>query len=43
MKNIITEFQEVPTTAISDVLNGLNNLHSAIKPLKEIIISLVLL
>ena len=35
MKNLITEFQEVPTTAISDVLNGLNNLDSAIKPLKE--------
>ena len=35
MKDLITEFQEVPTTAISDVLNGLNNLHSAIKPLKE--------
>lgn len=35
MKNIITEFQEVPTTAISDVLNGLTNLNSAIKPLKE--------
>ena len=35
MKNIMTEFQEVPTTAISDVLNGLTNLNSAIKPLKE--------
>ena len=35
MKNLITEFQRIPTTAISDVLNGLNNLNSAIKPLKE--------
>ena len=35
MKNVIKEFQEVPTTAISDVLNGLTNLDSAIKPLKE--------
>lgn len=35
MRNLITEFQDVPTTAISDVLNGLNNLDSAIKPLKE--------
>lgn len=35
MKNLITEFQGIPTTAISDVLNGLNNLDSAIKPLKE--------
>ncbi len=35
MKNLITEFKQIPTTAISDVLNGLNNLNSAIKPLKE--------
>src|SRR3954453_8077471 len=35
MKDWITEFNEIPTTAISDVLNGLNNLDSAIKPLKE--------
>lgn len=35
MNNLINEFQEIPTTAISDVLNGLNNLDSAIKPLKE--------
>lgn len=35
MKNIITAFKEIPTTAISDVLNGLTNLDSAIKPLKE--------
>lgn len=35
MKNIITAFKEIPTTAISDVLNGLTNVDSAIKPLKE--------
>lgn len=35
MEKIITEFNEIPTTAISDVLNGLTNFHSAIKPLKE--------
>lgn len=35
MKDWIKEFNEIPTTAISDVLNGLNNLDSAIKPLKE--------
>ncbi|USK59418.1 RraA family protein [Peribacillus asahii] len=35
MENIITEFQNIPTTAISDVLDGLNNLNSAIKPLQE--------
>ncbi len=35
MKNLITEFKQIPTTAISDVLNGLNNVNSAIKPLKE--------
>lgn len=35
MESIIMGYQEVPTTAISDVLNGLNNVDSAIKPLKE--------
>lgn len=35
MNKIVSAFNEIPTTAISDVLNGLNNLDSAIKPLKE--------
>jgi regulator of RNase E activity RraA len=35
MEKMITEFKEIPTTAISDVLDGLMNLHSAIKPLRE--------
>lgn len=35
MENILKEFQNIPTTAISDVQKGFNNLHSAIKPLKE--------
>ncbi|MFC0274610.1 RraA family protein [Metabacillus herbersteinensis] len=33
--SIIEQFQEIPTTCISDALKGLNNLSSAIKPLKE--------
>jgi 4-hydroxy-4-methyl-2-oxoglutarate aldolase len=35
METIITEFQNIPTTCISDVLDGLNNFDPAIKPLKE--------
>jgi 4-hydroxy-4-methyl-2-oxoglutarate aldolase len=35
MKNIINEFLSIPTTCISDAMNGLNNFHPAIKPLKE--------
>ncbi len=35
MDKIINAFKEVPTTAISDVLKGMNNLDPAIKPLKE--------
>ena len=35
MNKIVSAFNEIPTTAISDVLNGLNNLDSSIKPLKE--------
>lgn len=35
MDKIINAFQEVPTTAISDVLKGMNNLDPQIKPLKE--------
>jgi 4-hydroxy-4-methyl-2-oxoglutarate aldolase len=33
--NIIKKFQEIPTTCISDSMQGLNNLDSGIKPLKE--------
>lgn len=33
--SIVDRFQEVPTTCISDALEGLNNLDAAIKPLKE--------
>jgi 4-hydroxy-4-methyl-2-oxoglutarate aldolase len=32
---IVDEFHKIPTTCISDALNGLENLHPAIKPLKE--------
>jgi 4-hydroxy-4-methyl-2-oxoglutarate aldolase len=35
LENIIKEFLRVPTTCISDAMNGLNNFHNAIKPLKE--------
>ncbi|WP_243454494.1 RraA family protein [Desulfosporosinus fructosivorans] len=35
MTNIISEFKEIPTTCISDAMNGLNNLDSSVKPLKE--------
>lgn len=35
MKSIIKQFNNIPTTCISDVMNGLNNMHPAIKPLKE--------
>lgn len=35
MEELIVKFREIPTTAISDATNGLNNLDSAIKPLKE--------
>lgn len=33
--SIVDRFQEVPTTCISDALDGLNNLDATIKPLKE--------
>ena len=33
--SIVDRLQEVPTTCISDALDGLNNLDAAIKPLKE--------
>jgi len=35
MESIIKQFSNIPTTCISDVMNGLNNMHSAIAPLKE--------
>ncbi|WP_410492927.1 RraA family protein [Domibacillus sp. DTU_2020_1001157_1_SI_ALB_TIR_016] len=33
--NIVEQFEDVPTTCISDALQGMNNLSSAIQPLKE--------
>jgi 4-hydroxy-4-methyl-2-oxoglutarate aldolase len=35
MSEIIEKFKKLPTTCISDGMQGLNNLDSAIKPLKE--------
>lgn len=35
MDNLIKEFQNIPTTCISDAMDGLNNLNPEIKPLKE--------
>lgn len=35
MKTTIEQLKTVPTTAISDVLKGMTNLDSAIKPLKD--------
>lgn len=35
MDSIIEKFEHIPTTAISDVLNGMNNLDPSIKPLKD--------
>ncbi|MFB3165271.1 RraA family protein [Neobacillus sp. 179-J 1A1 HS] len=35
MEKIIKDFLGIPTTCISDAMDGLNNLHPAIKPLKE--------
>ena len=35
MDNMIKELQDVPTTAISDVLKGMQNIDPQIKPLKE--------
>lgn len=34
-ETISEQYQSVPTTAISDAMDGLNNLHSSIKPLKD--------
>jgi 4-hydroxy-4-methyl-2-oxoglutarate aldolase len=35
MKDIVTAFEEIPTTCISDTMQGLNNMDPSIKPLKE--------
>jgi len=35
MSNIYEQFKEIPTTCISDALNGLSNMENSIKPLKE--------
>lgn len=35
MNAIVDKFRTIPTTCISDVMQGLNNLDPAIKPLKE--------
>ncbi|MDP4104373.1 MAG: RraA family protein [Bacillota bacterium] len=35
MEPIINQFKEIPTTCISDAMDGLNNMNAAIKPLKE--------
>ena len=35
MSEIVLAFQEIPTTCISDTMQGLNNMDPLIKPLKE--------
>lgn len=35
MNSVIEQFKNVPTTAISDVLKGMNNVDPTIKPLKD--------
>ncbi|MFD2215537.1 RraA family protein [Metabacillus endolithicus] len=35
MEELFSSFQNIPTTCISDVFEGLNNLDPSIKPLKE--------
>lgn len=35
MQSIIDQLLKIPTTCISDAMNGLNNMHPSIKPLKE--------
>lgn len=35
MDHLVQQFKEIPTTAISDAMEGLNNLDSGIKPLRE--------
>ncbi|MFP5111909.1 RraA family protein [Bacillaceae bacterium C204] len=35
MDQIVEKFKDIPTTCLSDAMEGLNNLHPAIKPLQE--------
>ncbi|MDF2856014.1 MAG: Dimethylmenaquinone methyltransferase [Neobacillus sp.] len=35
MQNIVEKFRNIPTTCISDAMEGLNNLNPSIKPLSE--------
>lgn len=35
MSDYLNEFYEIPTTCVSDALNGMSNLDSSIKPVKE--------
>lgn len=35
MDSVIEQLKEIPTTAISDVLKGLNNINPSVKPLKD--------
>lgn len=35
MSDVLQQFKGIPTTAISDVLKGMNNIDPTIKPLKE--------
>lgn len=35
MDQVVKKFEDIPTTCISDAMDGLNNLCPAIKPLKE--------
>lgn len=35
MKSVVEQFKGIPTTAVSDALKGMNNLHPSIKPLKD--------
>jgi 4-hydroxy-4-methyl-2-oxoglutarate aldolase len=35
VENIVEKFRNIPTTCISDAMEGLNNLNPAIKPLSE--------
>lgn len=35
MDSVIEQLKDVPTTAISDVLKGMNNIDPAVKPLKD--------
>lgn len=35
MNSVIEQFKNIPTTAISDVLKGMNNINPSVKPLKD--------